>query len=78
MTTILTYYGHAALGLNISGTNILVDPFLSENPAATADPAELPADFILVSHGHGDHVVSLCSSRRIAVLGFPWHCPWCI
>jgi L-ascorbate metabolism protein UlaG (beta-lactamase superfamily) len=34
----------------------LVDPFLSENPAATADPAELPADFILVSHGHGDHV----------------------
>ena len=56
MTITLTYYGHAALGLDISGTNILVDPFLSENPASTADPAELPADFILVSHGHGDHV----------------------
>jgi L-ascorbate metabolism protein UlaG (beta-lactamase superfamily) len=56
MTTTPTYYGLAALGLDISGTNVLVDPFLSENPAATADPAELPADFILVSHGHGDHV----------------------
>ncbi len=56
MTINLTYYGHAALGLDISGTNILVDPFLSENPAADADPAELSADFILVSHGHSDRV----------------------
>jgi L-ascorbate metabolism protein UlaG (beta-lactamase superfamily) len=52
----LTYYGHAALGLDISGTHVLVDPFIGDNPTATADPAELPADFILVSHGHVDHV----------------------
>ncbi len=56
MTISLTYHGHAALGLDISGTHILVDPFLRDNPVATADPAEIPADFILVSHGHYDHV----------------------
>lgn len=56
MTTSLTYYGHAALGLGIGGKHVLVDPFLSDNPVASADPAEVPADFILVSHGHADHV----------------------
>ena len=56
MTITLTYYGHAALGLDVSGTHVLVDPFIGDNPTATADPAELPADFILVSHGHADHV----------------------
>ncbi len=56
MTISLTYHGHAALGLDISGTHILVDPFFSDNPSAAADPTKLPADFVLVSHGHGDHV----------------------
>ena len=56
MTITLTYHGHAALGLDIGGTHVLVDPYFRDNPAATADPAELPADYILVSHGHGDHV----------------------
>lgn len=56
MSTRLTWYGHAALGLEMSGFHILVDPFLSGNPAAAAGPNDVPADFILVSHGHGDHV----------------------
>lgn len=56
MKTKLTWYGHAALGLETGGYKILVDPFFTDNPAAsiTADQAE--ADFILISHGHGDHV----------------------
>jgi L-ascorbate metabolism protein UlaG (beta-lactamase superfamily) len=33
-----------------------VDPFLTGNPAAASKADEVPADFILVSHGHGDHV----------------------
>jgi len=52
----LTWYGHAAMGLEAGGKRLLVDPFFSGNPAAaiTADKAQ--ADFILISHGHGDHV----------------------
>jgi L-ascorbate metabolism protein UlaG (beta-lactamase superfamily) len=35
---------------------ILVDPFLTGNPAAAAKASEVDANFILVSHGHGDHL----------------------
>ncbi len=52
----LTWYGHAAFGLEVNGTEILVDPFLSENPTATIGPDEVNPAFILISHGHGDHV----------------------
>jgi L-ascorbate metabolism protein UlaG (beta-lactamase superfamily) len=38
------------------GRKILIDPFLTGNPAAAAKAEDVPADFILISHGHGDHV----------------------
>lgn len=56
MSTKVTWLGHAALSLETGGYNLLVDPFLSENPAASVGPEEVQADFILLSHGHGDHL----------------------
>jgi L-ascorbate metabolism protein UlaG (beta-lactamase superfamily) len=56
MSTILTWYGHATLRLETGGYQILVDPFFTDNPAAPVTADQVPADFILVSHGHGDHV----------------------
>jgi len=56
MATRVRWLGHAALHLESDGKNVLIDPFLTGNPAAAVKPGELPADFILVSHGHGDHV----------------------
>jgi L-ascorbate metabolism protein UlaG (beta-lactamase superfamily) len=55
MTT-LTWYGHATLGLETGGLQILIDPFFSGNPAATVAPDKVKADFILVTHGHDDHI----------------------
>jgi L-ascorbate metabolism protein UlaG (beta-lactamase superfamily) len=52
----ITWYGHAAMGLEMSGNRILVDPFITDNPVATVKVNDLEADFILISHGHGDHV----------------------
>lgn len=56
MTFKLTWYGHAAFRIDIDGTQILLDPYISDNPATEVDMHDLPADFIIISHGHGDHV----------------------
>jgi L-ascorbate metabolism protein UlaG (beta-lactamase superfamily) len=54
--TSVTWLGHAAFSVEIAGATILIDPFLSGNPAAKATAEDIEADYIVVSHGHGDHV----------------------
>jgi L-ascorbate metabolism protein UlaG (beta-lactamase superfamily) len=56
MSIQLTWHGHATMTLEIAGLKVVVDPFFSGNPAAATAPEDVQADFILVSHGHGDHV----------------------
>jgi len=56
MSTTLTWYGHAAFGIEVGEMKLLVDPFLKNNPVSTVKPDQVEADFILISHGHGDHV----------------------
>ncbi|MCK8142428.1 metal-dependent hydrolase [Flavobacterium sp. I-SCBP12n] len=56
----ITFYGHASVGIEISGKHILVDPYISENPkAAHIDINTLKADFILLTHAHGDHILDV-------------------
>ncbi len=56
MSITVTWYGHACIGLEVGEHQLLVDPFLSGNPLAAVSPDHLNPHFILVSHGHGDHV----------------------
>ncbi len=56
MATRVRFLGHAALLIESDGRHILIDPYLTGNPLAAAKPSEVPADFILISHGHADHV----------------------
>jgi len=56
MSIKVTWYGHAALGLEIDHTKILVDPYFTGNPAASTSADKVAAEFILVTHGHFDHV----------------------
>ena len=56
MSFTFTWYGHAALGLEVNGLNLVIDPFFSGNPAASTSADRVKADFILISHGHGDHL----------------------
>ncbi len=56
----ITFYGHACIGIEVSGKNILVDPFISGNPLAShIDINTLKADYILVTHAHQDHVLDV-------------------
>jgi L-ascorbate metabolism protein UlaG (beta-lactamase superfamily) len=52
----LRWLGHAALLLQTDRHSIVIDPFLSDNPAAACTAKELNPNFILVSHGHSDHL----------------------
>ena len=56
MSIEVTWFGHATMGLKVGGHKILVDPFFTDNPTASVKAEEVAADFILVSHGHGDHM----------------------
>ena len=56
MSLKVTWYSHACILIQADGASLLVDPFLSANPLATVSPEEVSADFIFVSHGHGDHL----------------------
>jgi L-ascorbate metabolism protein UlaG (beta-lactamase superfamily) len=57
----LTWLGHGAFSFELDGYTVLIDPFLSDNPAASCGPDVLEPDFILLSHGHGDHFGDLMS-----------------
>jgi L-ascorbate metabolism protein UlaG (beta-lactamase superfamily) len=53
----VTYYGHACFAVEISGKHLLFDPFITPNPLAkSVDIKTIKADYILVSHGHDDHM----------------------
>ena len=53
----LTYLGHSSFLARIQNKNVLFDPFISPNPKASKiDPKSIAADYILLSHGHEDHV----------------------
>jgi L-ascorbate metabolism protein UlaG (beta-lactamase superfamily) len=53
----VTCYGHACFSVAAGGKILLFDPFITGNPLAkNIDVKNVPADFILVSHGHSDHV----------------------
>ncbi|MCU0485393.1 MAG: metal-dependent hydrolase [Anaerolineales bacterium] len=65
----LTWFGHATLGVETGGYHLLIDPFFSGNPSASTTADKVAADFILVTHGHGDHVGdTVAIARRTGAL----------
>ncbi|MCX2573523.1 metal-dependent hydrolase [Pedobacter sandarakinus] len=60
-----TYYGQSCFLIEADGKKFLFDPFIKPNPLAKdIDTTKIEADYILVSHGHGDHVADLAELAK--------------
>lgn len=56
MGATITWFGHNCWSIVTGGKTILLDPFLDNSPSAPVKAANVSADWILVSHGHSDHI----------------------
>ena len=55
-----TFYGHACFSVEVEGKHLLFDPFITANGKAKhIDVNSIDADYILVSHGHEDHIADV-------------------
>jgi L-ascorbate metabolism protein UlaG (beta-lactamase superfamily) len=61
----ITYYGHACFAAQVANKTLLFDPFITGNELAKAiDVQTVPADYILISHGHVDHMADAAAIAK--------------
>jgi L-ascorbate metabolism protein UlaG (beta-lactamase superfamily) len=61
----ITYYGHSCFAVEVNGKHLLFDPFISPNELAKhIDKETVKADYILISHGHEDHIADAVSIAK--------------
>jgi len=77
----LRYFSHSSFQITTeSGTKILIDPFLDGNPTSPVNSSELTADYIIITHAHGDHlgdsfsIAERCDSLFICVNELAEYC----
>lgn len=79
MATELTWLGHGAWSIATASHHLLLDPFLDDSPVAPVKADDVEADFILVSHGHFDHVADvekIAKRTGATVIGCFEVCEW--
>jgi L-ascorbate metabolism protein UlaG (beta-lactamase superfamily) len=75
----ITWLGHNAWSIRAGEHRLLLDPFLNDNPLSPRKAGEVEADYILVSHGHGDHVgdaIEIAARTGATVIGNFEVCQW--
>ncbi len=64
MTVNYTYVGHGTHLLEIDGKKVVIDPFYTSNPSTEISADTVAVDFMLISHGHFDHVEDAVAIAR--------------
>ncbi|SHE76164.1 L-ascorbate metabolism protein UlaG, beta-lactamase superfamily [Seinonella peptonophila] len=68
----VVFHGHACVSIKKDGYHLLIDPFITGNPQAKIQAEDLNPDFILLTHGHNDHLgdtVSIAKQNHAHVIG---------
>jgi L-ascorbate metabolism protein UlaG (beta-lactamase superfamily) len=79
MATTVRWLGHGCWSVETGGQSILIDPFLNDSPTAPLKADAVKADFVLVSHGHFDHVAdaaAVAKRTRATVVANYEICEW--
>lgn len=76
----LTYYGHSCFTVECEGMTLVIDPFITGNPHTPVSRDELKVDYVLLSHGHPDHlgdgiaIAKRCAAPVIAPFELATYC----
>ena len=68
----LSFHGQSTIYFESNDKKVIVDPFISGNDKSDLDEQTLDVDYIILTHGHGDHfgdVVELANRNHATVIG---------
>ncbi|MBI5402791.1 MAG: metal-dependent hydrolase [Ignavibacteriae bacterium] len=60
----IIYHGHSFVQVQNKNHSVLIDPFISGNPTAITKPEEFKCDYVILTHGHGDHISDAISVAK--------------
>lgn len=75
-----TFLGHSCVSITDGHKTVVIDPFLTGNPKAAAQPNDLDVDAVLVTHGHSDHLgdaIPIAKRCKVPIIGVFELCNYC-